>query len=202
MVKIQSCKKGFGPALSFFIGIMVLSGCGKETQFDTRLSLDKDGVVVSTIYESFDQDYYDVAELSDMATEEISYYNSEYISPRISLDETVKLENQPYVKLVMTFDSSVDYSHFNQELLFFGTVQEAVESGYELSAGLVDSDGQKIDLGSGDFLDRHIVISSEKVIIETPYNIEFMTSGVALRDKKEADLTNVLSDSVQLLLSK
>ena len=195
-------KKALCPALSLFMGTMILAGCGADKDRETRLSLDKEGVVVSTIYESFDQDYYDISELSDMATEEISYYNSEYISPRITLDETTRIENEPYVKLVMTFDSSQDYSHFNQELLFFGTVQDAVDNGYELSASLVDREGNKIDLGSGDFLDRHIVISSEKVIIDTPYNIEFMTSGVTLRDKKEADLTNVLSDSVQLLLSK
>lgn len=195
-------KKALCPLSFLFTGILILSGCGTDRDRESRLSLDKDGVVVSTIYENFDQDYYDISELSDMATEEISYYNSEYISPRITLDETTKFEDESYVKLVMTFDSCQDYSHFNQEVLFFGTVQDAVESGYELSAGLVDREGNKIDLGSSDFLGRHIVISSEKVIIDTPYNIEFMTNGVTLRDKKEADLTNVLSDSVQLLLSK
>ena len=195
-------KKALCPVLSLFMVTLTLAGCGADKDRETRVTLDKDGGVVSTIYESFEQDYYDISELSDMAAEEISYYNSEYISPRITLDETTRIEDEPYVKLVMTFDSCLDYSHFNQELLFFGTVQDAVENGYELSAALVDREGNKIDLGSGDFLDRHIVISSEKVIIDTPYNIEYMTSGVTLRDKKEADLTNVLSDSVQLLLSK
>ena len=137
-----------------------------------------------------------------MAAEEISYYNSEYDTPRIEIAEAEVIEDESVAKLVMTFENSSDYSHYNQTRLFYGTVQEAMDNGYELSSALVDKNGNKIDLGSDDFLDKHIVITSEKTVIYTPYNIEYMTSGVALRDKKEADLTNVTNELVQMLLSK
>ena len=181
---------------------MTLTGCGGDKQKDTSLSISKDGKVTNTIFEAFDQEYYDIAELSDMAAEEISYYNSEYDTPRIEIAEAEVIEDEPVAKLVMTFENSSDYSHYNQTRLFYGTVQEAMDNGYELSSVLVDKNGNKIDLGSDDFLDKHIVITSEKTVIYTPYNIEYMTSGVALRDKKEADLTNVTNELVQMLLSK
>ncbi len=180
----------------------ILAGCGKSAETNTFLSIDKEGVVTSTIYEPFEQDYYDISELSDMASDEISYYNSEYISPKITLTEAQLLEDESMAKLVMTFDSSSDYSHFNQTLLFYGTVQEAVENGYELSAKLVDANGVPIDLGDKDYSDKHLIITKEKTRIVTPYNIEYASMGVSCISKKEADLTNVSADSVQLLLSK
>ena len=201
-VKILNFKKVLCLVFTFSLGAALLCGCGQDKNRKTKISIDKNGGVVNTIYEEFTQDYYDVSELSDMASEEISYYNSEYVSPKISLTEVTKLEEEPYVRLKMTFESASDYSHFNQTSLFFGTVAEAVEKGYELSAALVNNEGQKIDLGSNDFHEKHIVITTEKTIIETPYAIEYMSDGVFLKDKKEADLTNVLTDSVQLLLSK
>lgn len=181
---------------------MTLTGCGGDKQKDTSLIISKDGKVTNTIFEAFDQEYYDIAELSDMAAEEISYYNSEYDTPRIEIAEAEVIEDESVAKLVMTFENSSDYSHYNQTRLFYGTVQEAMDNGYELSSALVDKNGNIIDLGSDDFLDKHIVITSEKTVIYTPYNIEYMTSGVALRDKKEADLTNVTNELVQMLLSK
>ena len=67
---------------------------------------------------------------------------------------------------------------------------------------MVDKNGNVFDLGYEDYLNKHIVITGEKTVIYTPYNIEYMTSGVELLDKKEADLTNVTTDLVQILLSK
>ncbi len=181
---------------------MTLTGCGGDSNNDTSLSISKDGKVTNTIFEAFDQEYYDIAELSDMAAEEISYYNYEYDTPRIVISDAEVIENGAVAKLVMTFENSSDFSHYNQTRLFYGTVQEAMDNGYELSSSLVDKNGNMIDLGSDDFLNKHIVITSEKTVIYTPYNIEYMTSGVALRDKKEADLTNVTTELVQMLLSK
>ena len=193
-------------AISFagavFVFTMTLTGCGSDNSKVTNLSISKEGKVTNTIYEAFDQEYYDISELSDMATEEISYYNCEYDTPRIAITDAEVIEDESIAKLVMTFESSSDYSHYNQARLFYGTVQEAMDDGYELSSMLVDKNGNKIELGSDDFLNKHIVITSEKTVIYTPYNIEYMTSGVALRDKKEADLTNVTTDLVQMLLSK
>ncbi len=208
-MKIHSYKENkslYASAISFailtFIGVSSLTGCGGDNRRDTNLSISKDGRITNTIYEAFDRDYYDIDELSDMANREISYYNSEYDKPRIAISDVGVIEDDTIGKIVMTFETSSDYSHFNQTSLFYGTVQEAIDNGFELSGSLVDKNGNVFDLGYEDYLNKHIVITGEKTVIYTPYNIEYMTSGVELLDKKEADLTNVTTDLVQILLSK
>ena len=209
IVKIHSFKENkslYVSAISFVIltviSVTSLTGCGGDNRKETNLSISKDGKITNTIYEAFDKDYYDIDELSDMANREISYYNSEYDSPKIAISDVGLIEDKAIGRIVMIFETSSDYSHFNQANLFYGTVQEALDKGFELSGSLVDKNGKVFDLEKEDYLNKHIVITGEKTVIYTPYNIEYMTSGVELLDKKEADLTNVTTDLVQILLSK
>ncbi len=196
-------KKGVNLCVMFMLGsCLLLGGCGASKEETTRIIIDKDGGIKHVMYESFDKDYYNLTELSDMAAEEISYYNSEYISPKISLEDAEMSEDGESVKLVMNYASALDYSHFNQTALFYGTVKEALDKGFDVSGALVDTDGVAItEQILSDSLDKHIIISSVKGIIEAPYKITYMTKGTKC-DKKEADLSDVTNDSVQLLLSK
>ena len=181
---------------------VILCGCGSDDSLETRITIDKDGVITSTIYDDFLEEYYDISELEKMAENEISYYNSEYDSPRITLSDS-KADDDGEVMLQMQFESSVDYSHFNQVTLFFGTVTEAKEKGFAISDNLVDSNGISLSMDEFSGLqDRHIIITSEKIKIISPYNIEYSTRNVKIKDKKEADLSEVSDETVQLLLSK
>ena len=181
---------------------VAICGCGSDDSRETRITIDKDGVITSTIYDDFLEDYYDVSELENMATNEMSYYNSEYDSPRITLSDSKAIDDGE-VMLSMRFESSVDYSHFNQVTLFFGTVTEAKENGFAISDNLVDSNGIRLSVDEfANLQDRHIIITSEKTKIVSPYNIEYYTRNVKIKDKKEADLSDVSDETVQLLLSK
>lgn len=202
MIRIQ--KLGVAVAV-FCLGGFMLVGCGSGKTEKTQLSIDKDGVITSVIYEEFSEDYYDLDELSDMAAQEVSYYNSEYITPKISLEETTVIEKdeQPVLKMTMVFNSYSDYSHFNQFSFFYGTVQEALDKGFEVSELLVDEDGNSFKMSElSDYLDKHIVISADKTCIVTPYSILYSTNGTVLENNKTADFSNVSSDIVQLILSK
>lgn len=185
--------------------VLMLAGCGQQKENVTTMTIDSEGKVSYVIYEDFSEDYYDVTELSAMAEKEIAEYNSEYISEKIALlgIEVVENEDQSKVKLEMTFDSYSDFSNFNQESLFFGTVKEAREQGYKISTGLVDKNGEKLpDSYLEDHEDKHIVITDDRARIVTPYSIEYMSNGTTLNGKKEADISAVTADTVQLLLSK
>ena len=183
--------------------VLTLTGCGDTGSQATSVTIDKEGKVANEIYENFDQEYYDLQGLEDMAASEISEYNVEYDAPKVSLDKVELLEDATLAKLSMTYDSPSDYSHFNQVVLFYGTVEEARDRGYEVSGNLVDADGNKIDPevleGSGE---KHIIITSEKININAPFNIEYMSKGAVLKGKKEADLSEVNTDTATLLLSK
>ncbi len=184
---------------------LTASGCGQQKENVTTMTIDAEGKVSYVIYEDFSEDYYDVSELSDMAEKEIAEYNSEYISEKIALlgTEVVENEEQSRVKLEMTFDSYSDFSNFNQESLFYGTVKEARELGYKISTGLVDAKGEKLpDSYLEDHEERHIIITDDRSRIKAPYSIEYMSNGTTLNGKKEADISAVTADTVQLLLSK
>lgn len=191
----------FAPAMA--AALMVLSGCGSSEDYDSKLVIDSEGMIESIIYEEFAEAYYDENELSDMASEEISYYNSEYITPKISLEETTFIEDESIIKLVMDYDSYSDYSHFNQVSFFYGTVEEALDKGYEIADNLLDDDGDSFDKSDiSDYYSRHIVISSEKTRISVPYNISYFTNGTVVTGKKTADFSYVTADTVQLILAK
>ena len=165
--------------------------------------MDKEGKVESVLYDAFDKDYYSLDELKNMAEEEISDYNSEYENPRITLSDAQVLEEEGVVKLTMQFESAQDYSYYNQVDMFYGTVADARSAGYELNLNLVDDKGDKIDPSIIDQNpDRHIIITSDKTNIKTPYNIEYMSKGVNSLGKKEAELHAVTAEYAQLLLSK
>ncbi len=193
------------PVAVLMLGTAVLTGCGQNESNVSTISVDKDGRISYLIYEDFSKDYYDLEELSDMASAEISEYNSEYISEKINLEsvESVEKDDATFVKMVMDFDSADDFTVFNEKSLFYGTVEEARENGFTLSPSLVNDDGEKLP---EDFLDehadRHVIITDDKTRIITPFNIEYATKGVKLNGKKEAELADVTADTVQLLLSK
>ena len=185
------------------MALLTMTGCGESKAQITSVSIDKEGKVTHEIYEKFDQDYYDIQGLSDMAASEISEYNVEYDAPKVALEKAEFIEDDKVARLSMSYESASDYSHFNQVSLFYGTVQEAIDRGYEVSKGLVNAEGDKIDQDVIDgSLEKHIIITSEKIDVITPFNIEYMSNGVSLNGKKEADLSAVTAESVQLLLSK
>ncbi len=183
---------------------LTLAGCGGDKISEvTAVTIDKDGHVSNVIYEQFDKDYYDLEELSKMAEEELEEYNSEYMTPKITLDKVEAVEDGTYVRMSMNYDSASDYSNFNEETLFYGTIEEAEAAGYKVSDGLVDDKGEKIDSSfAADHPERHIIITNDKANIITPFNIEYTTKGVSLVGKKEAKLADATAESIQLLLSK
>ncbi len=182
---------------------MCLMGCGEEAANVSAVTIDQEGKIESVLIEEFDKDYYDVKELSAMTEEEISEYNSLSGSARIVLESAEAIEDSSFVKLTMSYESAEDYAAFNETDFFFGTLREAENAGYNISKRLVNGSGDKIDDSfADDNPDRHIIITGDKVNIIAPFNIEYMSEGVLVKDKKEAVLEAVTKDSVQLLLSK
>lgn len=183
------------------LGLM-LCACGKEDD-TTRIEISKEGAVKSVISENFTEPNYDINELSELATSDIADYNSEYLSTKISLDSLKYNEKTGMIKMIMSYNSAYDYAAFNHETLFYGTVTEAVEKGYQLSGDMVGTGDDKLpDDWKEEYKDKHIVICEEKIKVKTPYKIEYTTQGVNVKGKKEAVLSEESGDMVQLLLSK
>ena len=181
----------------------LMTACGTSSPEATSIEIDKEGAVTNVIYEEFKEDYLSVDELKGMASSEIEAYNSEYISPRITLDGVELDEDGGFVKLSMTFKSAEDFSNFNEETVFYGTLEEARQSGYSISSNLVDKGGAAPEDGYvDDHPESHIVITTNKANFKTPYSIKYMSKGVILLNDKEAVLQDTTGESVQLLLAK
>ena len=184
------------------ISFAMLTGCGQKAPEVTAVTIDKDGKVSNVIIEEFGIQY-DINELSEMAATEISEYNAEYPEPKITLDTVEKIDEGSFAKVAMSYEGAADYAYYNQCTLFYGTVQEAIDAGFKVSPELVNNAGEKVDLTAVmDHPDRHIIITTDKSNFKTPFNIEYRTQGVVLLGKKEAMLSSVTDNSVQLLLSK
>ncbi|WP_026651842.1 hypothetical protein [Butyrivibrio proteoclasticus] len=181
--------------------LSMLAGCASGKADVTNITIDKNGKVTNAIYEDFGQSYYDLDELSDVALTEISTYNNEYTQEKVTLESAEMLEESGSVKVVMKYESAYDYAHFNHLTLFYGTVKEAIDSGYTIE-GLIDKSGTAFAGDLSEYYDNHIVITSDRSNIRTPYDVAYMTAGVVLLSKKEAVLQDATTDTVVLLLSK
>ena len=178
-------------------------GCGAEEKHVTSISLDKNGKITNTIYEDFGEEYYDIQELTKMAEKEISSYNSECLREKIFLDSVDSVTDGRGVKMVITFETPSDYTSFNKTFLFYGTVQDAIDRGYDLSNDLIDENGLKVSQEViEDNLNNHMIITADKSVVVVPYNILYTSKGVSLNGKKEAILSSATSDEIMLILSK
>lgn len=194
--------------MTFFTALLlspVLYGCGEAAAESSTITIDKDGRISYVIFEDFEQDYYDSDELKSMAEREIDEYNAGYDEARVTLEDTKLIESDDNrrVRLTMSFSSCEDFSNFNREELFYGTVQEAGLKGYDVSESLIDNDGIRIESSYlNDNKDKHVIISGAAARVVAPYNIVYMSKEVSLTGKKEAALSPGFEGDIQLLLSK
>lgn len=167
----------------------VITGCGKvkasPSDIDT-VSIIKDGRIVQTIADQFDQSYYSVDELSEMTQEKIALYSDE---EQDIVCETVE-ENDGVVTVSIAYKTYSDYMEFNGTEAFFGTVEEAAQAGYSVKdmvsndgAGLTDE--ELLQIGN-----NHVFIiqteAGEELGINVYDKILYVSDGVVLSGKKEA----------------
>lgn len=181
---------------------LLLSACGnKEDEDDTAFStlhIGKNGKVLSRIIEDFDEPYYYEDELKDMIEEEVSAYNKKVDSESITFKSCEKSENAIIVEL--SYNSAEDYTAFNGDVLFYGTVQDAYQAGYDLNVRLSDAANSQT-IGKDDILnmgDNHIVISNENIRVACYKDIAYMSEGVTTVSKSEADLPE--TDTYNILI--
>lgn len=122
----------------------VFTACGakgsKVEVESTTICIDEDGTVTHKIVEPFEKDYYNVDALSSMVEEEIREYNEEKGSEAVKLisaeEITDENENVRKALVTITYASAEDYQEFNGKLLFYGTVAQAIDAGYDVNVSL------------------------------------------------------------------
>ena len=177
-----------------FTAVLALSGCSEaEEDFDeTTISVSKRGKVSERIVESFNKDYYDLAELEDEFTRSVMEYNAAMGSEEIRVKSIELKDSQVYVDV--DFNGPSDYESFVGENLFVGTVSDAYDNGYSMDVTLKAVDSQD-KIGKVQIMgmnDNTIIILSEHGRVKAFKDIAYVSANVDVINSKEV---RVLSES-------
>lgn len=122
-------KKIVAVVLNAVLCLGLLSGCGQNYEAsESTVFICKDGKVVSTDVESFDENIYDEEGLKNYIEKAIGAYTEVYGEESVVLKELAVKEG--VATLVIEYASATDYSAFNNIELYTGSVSSALASGY------------------------------------------------------------------------
>lgn len=187
-------KKGICVAL-LCLAAVLLAGCGQtgvpEVLEATSISVDKNGRMTYYLVGEFDRDYYDLSELTAMATEEAAEFSGTAGDDApVKVNRVETLQNDPgKVLIVYEFDGSDSFNRFNGSSFFYGTVDEAAGQGY-LSGVTLHSvkDGQTVtETVIRQDGTKKMIITDERALIYCPAKAAYLSEGAILKEDGSVD---------------
>lgn len=182
--------------------IFSLCACGQDVSTEeTSVKIEKDGTVVNTIIEEFDETLYNVEDLKSMVLSEVASFNSASDGKSISVDKLEAKDGK--VTVSMTFAGTGQYAEFNEKVLFYGTISEAYQAGldFDITLNSTKKDGGQIGkeeiLGMNDY---GIVILEEPIAVMTPSKIVYASSNVEVLSAKSAKVTSTEQSAAYLII--
>ena len=151
------------------VAIFVLGGFGGKTASENSIYIYKNGKVLSTSIESFDENVYDKSELKSYIRETISAYNKEMGSTLVR-QKSFNLKNG-VVTSVLHYANADAFTDFFGTELFVGTIAEAMAAGFEFDIPFASVNGEVKEVTNEAFiLDEGykvaIVRANTKVTVE------------------------------------
>lgn len=171
--------------LTALLGACGLAGGKIDT---TTVSFNKDGTIKETIVEDFSQPYYDMEELKSDISSEISAYNNATGDQEAVVLGDVELSEDKQIHVEIEFKSYKDYKAFNEKELFWGTVADAYNAGFEFTS-MRDVMQEGVVLSAADVLekgDMHMVVLEEAQQLIVPGKIAYISDGVSVIEEKRA----------------
>lgn len=175
---------------SLCLTAVFLTGCGQagvpEEIETSAIAVSGKGKITAYLVADFDKAYYDLSELTSMATEEAAEFNAAKQAGDVAsvVVEKVELLGEAKVKLTYQFDSWKVYSEFNEGMLFYGTVKEAAEKGYTSGAvlksvkdGSVMSEEELLQNG-----DKMLIVTDAAADIYCPEKVTHVSDGASLNE--------------------
>lgn len=172
-------------------------GCGEDTEEKYRkadkntLFIASDLTVVCTIIDSLDKEYYDAEELRTFIDSEIQKYNYSILTEAVSLID-LSVNETAGVRLILKYGSAGHYTAFNQEMLFIGTIAEAMEAGYDFDTPFYKYDSlDEVALADAVYNVSDYVVIMEPttdMVINVPEKIKFIGADVEKIDKATAQV--------------
>lgn len=181
---VKKMRKTGRIVLVLLLCLMSLAGCGEakvpEVVDTPTVAVGKEGDVTVWMVGEFDKSYYNLAELANMAAEEVKEYNSTKGKEAVSVDKADSLEGGRVV-VSYKFDGWQSCTDFCESHIFFGTVNEAGINGFDLGdSGIVMKSAKDGTPLSGSLLqdgEKRIVITDMKANIYCPSAVAYISEG-------------------------
>lgn len=197
-------------AVACILTVFTLAGCGggnvPDVVSEASIVIAENGTVTSYLVETFDKEFYNISELASMAITEAAEYNAEKqtdATPLVTVDKVEALEDgSGKVAVVYKYNNAESFMDYNDSVLFYGTVQEAVNAGYDLETVKSVNDGTAL---SGEEwmqkAEKHLIITQEKVKLYCPQKVTHVSEGAVVEADGSVDASQV-RDVVVVLLKK
>lgn len=186
--------------------ILNLTGCGEaaapEPISTSTIVLDADGSFTQCRVEPFDREYYQLSELESMLRQEVQEYvsgaggQSADGGQPVSVEQVSSLEGDSSQAVVaLHFADSQVYEDYMAEVdqepceLFYGTVRQALEKGYDLAGSLLDAKkGTVIASEQLDkYMDKPVLVFEDALQIRCPSKVLYCSGNVSLTDAGYAE---------------
>lgn len=189
-------KRCAGLAVVVCLWALSLAGCQKSSVPDmpeeSTVSVSRKGQISAWFVEEFAEDYYSSSELTEMAVREAAEYNAAASGekPPVTVEKVELLpDSGKKVMVSYQFDGWKSFTAFNDETLFYGTVEEAVKEGFGTNVILKNAaDGR---LFAGDQLSRatdsYVIITDVKADIYCPRKVTHISDGVSVNEDGSID---------------
>ncbi len=206
--EIEDMKKFRVIALSVLLCVCLLGGCGSSYAADTNtVFVQKDGGIVSTDVEEFDENTYDAEGLKEYVDQAIDTYNEENGKGLVKLKNLAIQDGK--ATLTIQYASASDYQKFNGIELYTGSVVDALAAGYSFDDSFASvTDGEIASCEAGVFLndpEYKVVIIRGNTNVKVKGKIAYLSitntgyvdeSTVAIQEGLSLLQTEALSESV------
>lgn len=192
--------------------VLAFAGCGSarvpDTVDTTSIVVNEDGTVTSYVVDTFDKDYYSIDELQTMAVEEVAEYNeantneANATEPCVTVEKVELIGETDKVMVLHQYNSIESYVDFNDGILFYGTVGQAVASGYDLDVDLMKANDTEV-MDSATLqtnTQKNILITDAKAFVYCPKRVSYISYGAVMNEDGSVDTTQ--SDSYIYILMK
>ena len=192
--------------------IFGLTGCGEEVVVpitEPTVEITEDGDLIAYLVEDFDKDYYSLAELDTMVRAEVAEFVKDNALSTEAGKEGMSVvsvemaqDGSKKVVVALKFDSCSIYEDYFGTETFFGTVEEAQNSGYSLNAALTSvKDGEIFTAElAKKYGKKHILVIQDSVMVRCPDDVLYVGVNASLTEEGFVDCTQ--SEGLKLIIMK
>lgn len=194
-------------ALSCCIGMcMLMAACGTKLDVqENTIALQRNGKILETAVETFDQSYYKEDELNSYIQNAVDDYTAEHGKKSVSVTESKVEEKKAY--LTLQYENAETFQDFSGIECFSGSIVEAQSAGYDFEQDfypVTDGKADKKTVRGSSLLeddDLKVLIVKENSDLIVPGKIAYVsTEGTEVTSEKQVNVTQKQQDTDESVL--